>query len=139
MSLNVMPAGNGVGPPVGRSVVNAVMPGVPGVVVTVKAGAVVPTVKVAPLALVIVGAVLTVNVIVCVAGPLPLLAESVNTYVPAVVGVPVIVAEPLPLSIKFKPGGSEPFARPIVQPGIRRCSRRSSAADRWRRRRPAPS
>src|SRR4051812_24621670 len=103
LSVNVMPLGSA---PVSVSVVAV---GYPAAVVTVKLWPARSEVKVAVLALVMVGGALTVSVKLWVALVLaPLLAVMVMVKAPATVGVPAMVAVPLWLSVKVTPAGSVP-------------------------------
>jgi len=80
------------------------------VVVTENVPAV-PTVKVVEAPLLIVGALPTIKVKLCVPFvPIPLLAMMVIGKEPVVDEVPAIVAEPSPLSTKVIPVGSEPVS-----------------------------
>src|SRR5664280_87152 len=95
--------------PLGRAPVSAsVAVGEP-VVVTVKVEAL-PTVGVTRELLVNFGGVPMVMVRACVTEPLALVAVRVSVEVPAVVGVPVMVAVPSPLLVKRTPVGTVPVS-----------------------------
>src|SRR5262249_3840319 len=101
LSVKVTPAGSVVG-----SIKSVVFAGNPGVVVTVKLPGR-PTVKVAVLGLVIVGArsMISVNAWTA-AGATPLLAVRVSWKLPVAVGVPLITAVPSLSGVKVRPLGN---------------------------------
>src|SRR5664280_1582128 len=99
--------------PLGRAPVSAsVAVGEP-VVVTVKVEAL-PTVGVTRELLVNFGGVPMVMVKACVTEPLALVAVRVRMEVPAVVGVPEMVAVPLVLALKVNPAGRAPVSASVA-------------------------
>jgi len=99
--------------PLGRAPVSAsVAVGEP-VVVTVKVETL-PTVGVTRELLVNFGGVPMVMVKACVTEPLALVAVRVRMEVPAVVGVPEMVAVPLVLALKVNPAGRAPVSASVA-------------------------